>query len=469
MKNMVKRGWKAIGCLMLIMALVLTGNFSLIPGKGGNSNVMVAKAATVTGRVPLWCYMKSGAGRIYTYTSSSLRTRTGYIEPRDYCKILNLYSNGAVRISYPTSRGYRIAYAAASSFLGNINFSTVTRTLGARLTAYRRSTGSSTIGTVYASDQVNIICNANGRTQVIYPCSGGYKVGWVAGNYGIGSNPRGCIDVVSSSGAGRVRVAGWAFDPDSTGTASQVHVYVGGPAGSGAPGWAITCNHYRPDVNNVYRCGNNHGYDVTISSGRTGNQTVYFYAINIGGGQNVYLGCRSVNLGGTYNNSNSSSGVRVSLNVPSYKQYNYPNTYIGTKTIKAIGCTLTSCAMAYSYNTRTNTTPDKMKYKLRFSNNDLYWSSLANVGLSYTGSYNCRINNSIMQTIYNKLRTGRPVVIGGRSYSGGTHWVLIKGYNGNSSTAFNSNYFTINDPNSSSRTTLAQFLNAYPTILRLVY
>ena len=53
MKNMVKRGWKAIGCLMLIMALVLTGNFSLIPGKGGNSNVMVAKAATVTGRVPL--------------------------------------------------------------------------------------------------------------------------------------------------------------------------------------------------------------------------------------------------------------------------------------------------------------------------------------------------------------------------------------------------------------------------------
>lgn len=125
--------------------------------------------------------------------------------------------------------------------------------------------------------------------------------------------------------------------------------------------------------------------------------------------------------------------------------------------------------MAYSYNTRTNTTPDKMKYKLRFSNNDLYWSSLANVGLSYTGSYNCRINNSIMQTIYNKLRTGRPVVIGGRSYSGGTHWVLIKGYNGNSSTAFNSNYFTINDPNSSSRTTLAQFLNAYPTILRLVY
>lgn len=122
MKNMVKRGWKAIGCLMLIMALVLTGNFSLIPGKGGNSNVMVAKAATVTGRVPLRCYMKSGAGRTYTYTSSSLRTRTGYIEPRDYCKILNLYSNGAVRISYPTSRGISYSLCISQQFFWKHKF-----------------------------------------------------------------------------------------------------------------------------------------------------------------------------------------------------------------------------------------------------------------------------------------------------------------------------------------------------------
>ncbi len=463
MSKFFKKGLKSVGCLMLALALVLNGGIFF--GIGNNdSGVMVAKAATVSNRVPLWCYMQSSSGKAYTYTTSSLSTRTGYIEPGDYCKILSFYSNGAVKVSYPTSKGTRTAYAAASSFFGNVNFSTATRTLGARLTTYRRSTGGSTIGTVFASDQVTIICHGNGRTQLLYPCAGGYKVGWVSGTYSIGSNPKGCIDLVSSPSSGKLRVAGWVFDPDATGTAAQVHVYVGGAAGSGAPGWAITCNGSRPDVHNVYRCGNNHGFDVTFSPGRTGSQTVYFYAINIGGGENVYLGCRTVSIGGGNN-----TGVQVSLNVPNYKQYNYPNTYIGTKTIKAIGCTLTSCAMAYSYNTGTNTTPDIMRNKLKFSNNDLIWSSLNNVGLSYSGNYNCKINNSIMSTIYSKLKSGRPVIIGGKSSSGGQHWVLVKGYTGNSSTSFSSSSFTINDPNSTSRTTLAQFLNAYPTVQRLIY
>lgn len=306
MRKTINSGIKALGCFVLAIAIILTGG--VIPISGVKDEVVtVAKAATVSNRVPLWCYMQSGSGRAYTYTTSSLRTRTGYIEPGDYCKILKFYGNGAVRVQYPTSRGNRIAYASASNFLGNVNFSTATRTLGARLTAYRRSTGGSTIGTVFATDQVNIICNANGRTQVVYPCSGGYKVGWVARNYGFGSNPKACIDAVSSPSTGKLRLVGWAFDPDATGTAAQVHVYVGGVAGSGAPGWAITCTSLRTDVNRVYGCGNYHGFNVTFSPGKTGNQTLYFYAINIGGGDNVYLGSRTVNLGGANNSGNFSS------------------------------------------------------------------------------------------------------------------------------------------------------------------
>lgn len=292
--------------LGIIMVLSLLG----MPGVQQKLNTVVTvKAASTTGRVPMWAYMKNGSGRLTTYTSSALNRTTGYIVPGDYCKIQAFYSNGAVKVTYPTSRGSRTAYAQMSGFVTSTNFSGQSKTLGKRLTAYRRSTGNATIGTVYASDQVLIIGRQNGRTQVQYPCSGGYKLGWVNGSYYLntGSNPQGCLDGVSYEGNGKIRVRGWAFDRDSLGTNLQIHVYVGGPAGSGAPGYAITANVFRPDVNNAYPgVGNNHGFDSVISVSPTGNKQVYVYAINVGGGNsNPLIGTRSVMIGSNAGSQNT--------------------------------------------------------------------------------------------------------------------------------------------------------------------
>lgn len=160
----------------------------------------------------------------------------------------------------------------------------------------------------------------------------------------------------------------------------------------------------------------------------------------------------------------------VSLNVPNYKQNDsrWKNTYIGNKTIGSIGCLVTALSMKYSYQTKTTTYPNAMKSKLSFSNNDVIWSSVTRLGYTRI-AYSSAITNSIMSKIYTQLKAGKPVIIGGRSSSGGTHWVVITGYNGNSVSAFNSGNFTINDPASSSRTTLAQFLSSYPTVIGLVY
>ncbi len=466
----LKKSLKGVGCMILAMAVSITGVSLPTSEEGKRSTVAVAEAASTTGRVPMWAYMKSGSGRLTTYTSNSLSKSTGYIVPGDYCKILAFYSNGAVKVTYPTASGSRTAYASMSGFMTSTGFSTKTRTLGKRLTVYRRSTGNSTIGTVYSSDQVLIIGNANGRTQVQYPCSGGYKLGWVAGTYSIntGTNPIGYVDSVTSSSAGKITVRGWTLDSDSLGSQLDVHVYVGGPAGSGAPGYAIKANAYRPDVNNVYKgVGNYHGYYATFSVSRTGAQTVYVYAINVGGGTgNPLIGTKNVTIKGK-----SSSSAQISLNVPSYKQYDsrWKNTYIGTKTIGAIGCLVTSLSMKYTYQTGVVTYPNTMRNKLKFSNNDLYWSSVSKLGYTYTGSYNRSINNSIMSTIYSKLKAGKPVIIGGRKRSGGTHYVIITGYTGTSTTSFSSSNFKIHDPNSTSRTTLSQFLATYPTVLQLVY
>lgn len=159
------------------------------------------------------------------------------------------------------------------------------------------------------------------------------------------------------------------------------------------------------------------------------------------------------------------------LNVPSYKQYDsrWANTYIGNKTIKQIGCLLTSLSMKYSYSSGVTVYPNAMKNKLSFSNNDIYWSSVSGLGYTYTGNYGSSITNSIMNTIYTQLKANKPVIIGGKTSSGSTHWIVITGYTGSSSSWFSSSDFTINDPNSSTRTTLNQFLNVYPTVLRLVY
>lgn len=311
MSKKIKWGLRGLCCMILVAAMIVTG--VRIPAFDAESTatVAVAEAASTTGRVPMWAYMKSASGKLTTYTTNALNRSTGYIVPGDYCKILAFYSNGSVKVTYPVAKGYRTAYASMSGFMASTGFTTRTRTLGKRLTAYRRSTGSATIGTVYASDWVIVVGTANGRTQIQYPCSGGYKLGWVAGIYSAssGSNPQGCIDSVTSTSTGRITVSGWAFDRDSLNSSLQIHVYVGGPAGSGAPGYAITANAYRPDVNNVYSgVGSYHGFQSTISVSRRGTQNVYIYAINVGGGTtNPLLGTRIVNFGGANTNSGFST------------------------------------------------------------------------------------------------------------------------------------------------------------------
>lgn len=113
-----------------------------------------------------------------------------------------------------------------------------------------------------------------------------------------GANPVGHIDEVSSPGNGQVRVRGWAFDPDNSGASIEVHAYVGGPAvAAGAEGYPLRAAGSRPDVNNVHRIGGNHGFNSVLNTSKVGSVNVCLYAINIGGGGNVHLGCRTVKVG----------------------------------------------------------------------------------------------------------------------------------------------------------------------------
>ncbi len=495
MKNLISKQRKRILSFVLMLALVMTG--SQLPAKE-------SQAASTTSCVPISCYTRV-TGKVITYTSSSLGRQVGYIVASDYCTILAIYSNGALKVKYPVNKGYRTAYASSSNFFQNVNFSTSTKKLGKRLTAYRRSTGSATIGTVYASDKVIITGVANGRTQVIYPAGSGYKLGWVSGNYKSSNS-----SVTSSTTlksilfnatyyANKYPDLKAAYGYNATSLYTHYLQYGIKEGRSASP--VFDPVHYL-----------NHNADLIQAFGRNNYTAAYTHFIQYGykeyrnsspyywGGyyKGRYSDLAALNMSSLqllqhyiqygiserrWANSSGlipdmgqsqsavSSGSTVTLNVPSYKQYDsrWKKTYIGNKTIGQIGCLLTSISMKYSYSTGTTVYPNQMKGRLSFSNNDLYWSSVSRLGYSYTGQYNCRITNSMMSTIYSKLKANKPIIIGGKTAGGSTHWVVVKGYKGSSTSSFSASNFTINDPNSSSRTTLAQFLNSYPYVLRIIY
>ena len=151
----------------------------------------------------------------------------------------------------------------------------------------------------------------------------------------------------------------------------------------------------------------------------------------------------------------------ILLNVPVFYQFDsrWKNTYIGNKTIGEVGCITTCISMVYSYHTGSNVFPNTIKSKLSYSNNDLAWGSLTRVDLTYK-TYNGSVTNDLLKTIYNLLKQGKPVIIGGTTSTGANqHWVVITGYPGTSTTKFSTADFTINDPGSQTNTTLKQFLD----------
>jgi hypothetical protein len=99
--------------------------------------------------------------------------------------------------------------------------------------------------------------------------------------------PRGYLDGVSSASNA---VWGWAYDPDTSSGALDVHFYLDGPAGSGQFAGAVTTTVARADVNSAFGITGIHGFDWAIPvQYRTGSHTVYAYAIDSAGGTNPQI------------------------------------------------------------------------------------------------------------------------------------------------------------------------------------
>lgn len=159
----------------------------------------------------------------------------------------------------------------------------------------------------------------------------------------------------------------------------------------------------------------------------------------------------------------SSTYKKISLNVPDFKQTDsrWANVKIGNsgKTIGKIGCATTGIAMMESYRTGTTIYPDTMSKKLTYtSSGSVYWPSHYTAVTSSSG---------YLSKIYQKLKEGKPVLLGAKNSSGTQHWVVITGFTGGN--LLSTSGFTINDPGTKYRTNLQQFLNEYPTFYKYFY
>lgn len=178
----------------------------------------------------------------------------------------------------------------------------------------------------------------------------------------------------------------------------------------------------------------------------------------------IYHGIRTGWVSNKYLVKNGSTDYKaISLKVPDYKQTDsrWANKKIGaTKyTIGQIGCTTTALAMAESYRTGKTVYPDTMESRLSYSSGgSLYWP----------GNYSATTNfSNYMQTIYNLLAQGKPVIVGAKKANGSQHWVVVTGYTGAST--LKPTAFKINDPGTASRTNLGHFFSEYPYLHKIVW
>ena len=106
----------------------------------------------------------------------------------------------------------------------------------------------------------------------------------------LGGAPKGSLDMATVTQPGKVRVAGWAADPNDWSRSTVVHVYAG-------TAWtSLPANQLRTDVNNFFGITGNHGFNAEVDASG-GPIQVCVYGINdTGPGGPSLLSCKSVTV-----------------------------------------------------------------------------------------------------------------------------------------------------------------------------
>lgn len=177
----------------------------------------------------------------------------------------------------------------------------------------------------------------------------------------------------------------------------------------------------------------------------------------------LYDGTKVGYVSSWYLTSSFETYPTVNLSVPNYKQSDprWANVKLGTsgKRMADIGCATTGIAMMESYRLGITIYPDTMSKKLKYtSSGSVYWPS------NYT---QVTSKTDYLKKIYEKLKSGKPVLLGAKNQYGGQHWVVITGFKGGNT--LSASNFLVNDPGSKNRATLQDLYNTHPNFYKYLY
>ena len=202
----------------------------------------------------------------------------------------------------------------------------------------------------------------------------------------------------------------------------------------------------------------------TIKDSLTMNTPVTVLSVTDGFARSIYHGHKIGYVSRNYLTSDKPEYTykAIRLSVPDYKQTDprWSGVTLGSsgQSIGRIGCATTALAMTESYRTGTVIYPHQMAKRLSYtSGGAVYWPT----------SYNVSTSQGYLPTIYNALLQGKPVIVGAKKSNGGQHYVVVTGIK--STTTLTADAFYINDPGSTSRTTLSQFFSAYPYFYKILW
>ncbi|MGN1194279.1 MAG: SH3 domain-containing protein [Acutalibacteraceae bacterium] len=177
----------------------------------------------------------------------------------------------------------------------------------------------------------------------------------------------------------------------------------------------------------------------------------------------LYNGNKTGYVASKYLSSTKPSLKKISLSLPSFKQYDsrWKNAKIGTQgdTIGTSGCTTTALAMTESFRLSRTVDVLEMRSQLSYSSSgQLYWPKNYVTAVSSQSGF--------LEDIYSVLKQNKPVIVAVKKKNGSQHWVVVTGFSGSSLTA---SAFSINDPGSASRKTLADLMADYPLAYKTVW
>jgi|GEM_PF-4480300 len=118
-----------------------------------------------------------------SYGNKNTNDRIGTIYATDELYIYSI-DDSWIYCSYPTANGRKYAYIPTSVVTSGKTSGHIDGTATAQITTYRRASTADAYGYVSPNDKVTKIAQNGNYVQLIYPVSGGWKMGWITlGNY----------------------------------------------------------------------------------------------------------------------------------------------------------------------------------------------------------------------------------------------------------------------------------------------